>query len=45
MGLSSSSVDLDEMIVDMSETGPRFGGLFTRRRDIDQMRVASAICR
>jgi hypothetical protein len=53
LGLSSSSVDFDERVVDMT-TSSGSGShvlpvlvtrLLTRRRVIDQMRTASATCR
>jgi hypothetical protein len=53
LGLSSSSVDFDERVVDMTTTSESRSHvlpvlvtcLLTRRRVIDQMRTASATCR
>jgi hypothetical protein len=53
LGLSSSLVDFDERVVDMTTTGESRSHvlpvlvtrLLTRRRVIDQMRTASATCR
>jgi hypothetical protein len=53
LGLSSSPVDFDETVVDVTTTSESSSHvlpvlvtrLLTRRRVIDQMRTASATCR